>query len=57
VLKVLIGITVSFNGPQAEFHSELLEDFLSKHSDEYRTVKRINPSDGLKLSESRNLAM
>ncbi|GFG29485.1 hypothetical protein Cfor_05047, partial [Coptotermes formosanus] len=41
----------------AEFHSELLEDFLSQHSDEYRTVKRINPSDGLKESESRNLAV
>jgi hypothetical protein len=35
----------------------MLEDFLSKHSDEYHTVKRINPSDGLKLSESRNLAV
>jgi len=54
---VLISITVCFNGPQAEFHSEMLEDFLSKHSDEYHTVKRINPSDGLKLSESRNLAV
>jgi hypothetical protein len=38
-------------------HSELLEDFMSQRSDEYRTVKRINPSDKMKESEARNLAM
>jgi hypothetical protein len=42
---------------QAEYHSKQLEDFLSLHSEEYRTVKRIDPSDGLKESEARNLAV
>jgi hypothetical protein len=43
--------------PQAEYHSELLEDFLSQHGEEYRTMKRINPSDKLKEWEARDLAM
>jgi hypothetical protein len=54
---MLVGSTVCFIGHQVEFHSELLEDFLAQHGDEYRTIKRINPSDGMKESESRNLAV
>lgn len=41
----------------AEFHAELLEDFMSQHSEAYRTVKRINPSDKMKESEAHSLAI
>jgi hypothetical protein len=43
--------------PQAAFHSELLEEFLKQHGEEYRSVKRIGPSDEMKESEARGLAM
>ncbi|PNF43292.1 Procollagen-lysine,2-oxoglutarate 5-dioxygenase 3 [Cryptotermes secundus] len=41
----------------AEFHAELVEDFLSQHGEEYRTIKRINPSHKTKESEARSLAI
>jgi hypothetical protein len=43
--------------PQAAFHSELLEEFIKQHGEEYRSVKRIGPSDGMKETEARGLAL
>lgn len=42
---------------QEEYHMKQVEDFLSLHSEEYRSVKRIDPGDGLTEPEARNLAV
>ncbi|XP_021914399.1 procollagen-lysine,2-oxoglutarate 5-dioxygenase 1 isoform X2 [Zootermopsis nevadensis] len=41
----------------ADYHSKHLEGFLSSYGEEFRTVKRIDPSDSLKEFEARNLAV
>jgi hypothetical protein len=42
---------------QEEYHMKQVEDFLSLHGEEYRSVKRIDSGDGLTEPEARNLAV
>ncbi|CAG2067881.1 unnamed protein product, partial [Timema podura] len=40
-----------------EYHSKLVEEFLSEHGESYRSVKRINPEDNIEEWRARNLAI
>ena len=39
------------------YHKEIVDKFIEKHGDEYKSVKKILPDDGIDEVAARNLAM